>query len=104
VPQFEIPYTLIGGVTVASAAFVFVVLGMVLRARRRPVVSGREELIGARGEALEDITGEGWARVHSERWRVRCGAPLRAGEQLRVTAVHGLLLDVTSEPPDTTGR
>ena len=99
VPQFEIPYTLIGGVTAASAAFVFLVIGMVLRTRRRPVVSGREEMIGAGGEALEDIAGEGWARVHGERWRVRSSAPLRTGERLRVTAVHGLVLEVTGEPP-----
>jgi len=59
VPQFEIPYALIGGVTAASAAFLFLVLGMLVRSRRRPVVSGREELVGAPGEALEDIAGEG---------------------------------------------
>jgi len=104
VPQFELPYALIGGVTAASAAFVFLVIGMVLRTRRRPVVSGREEMIGAGGEALEDIAGEGWARVHGERWRVRSSAPLRTGERLRVTAVHGLLLEVTGEPPDTSRR
>ncbi len=104
VPQFELPYALIGGVTAASAAFVFVVIGMVLRTRGRPVVSGREEMIGAGGEALEDIAGEGWARVHGERWRVRSSAPLRTGERLRVTAVNGLLLDVTGEPPDSSGR
>jgi membrane-bound serine protease (ClpP class) len=94
VPQFELPYALIGGVAAASGAFLFFVIGMLLRARRRPVVSGREELVGARGEALEDIAPEGWARVHGERWRVHAGAPLRAGQRLRVTAVRGLVLDV----------
>jgi membrane-bound serine protease (ClpP class) len=100
VPQFEIPYTLIGGVAAASAAFVFFLVTMLLRARRRPVVSGREELVGAHGEALEDIAQEGWARVHGERWRVRTGVPLRAGARLRVTAVHGLVLDVIQAPHD----
>jgi membrane-bound serine protease (ClpP class) len=94
VPEFEIPYALVGGVTAASAGFVFLVGSMLLRSRRRPVVSGREEMIGAAGEALEDLEGEGWARVHGERWRVRSRAPLRAGERLRVTAVHGLVLEV----------
>jgi len=98
VPQFEIPYSLIAGVTVASAAFLFLMVGMLLRNRRRPVVSGRESLVGAVGEALEDIAGEGWARVQGERWRVRAKEPLRAGERLRVTGVHGLLLDATREP------
>lgn len=104
VPQFEIPYTLIGGVTAASAAFVFLIFGMVLRTRRRQVVSGREDMVGAGGEALEDIAAEGWARVHGERWRVRSSVPLHAGDRLRVTAVNGLLLEVTGEPPDSSGR
>jgi membrane-bound serine protease (ClpP class) len=97
VPQFELPYALIGGVTVASAAFVFLVVGMLVRSRARPVVSGREELVGAVGEALEDIDSEGWARVHGERWRVRTATPLRAGERLRITGVRGLVLDATRE-------
>jgi len=101
VPQFEIPYTLIAGVTMGSAAFLFLVLGMLVRNRARPVVSGREYLVGAKGEALEDIAGEGWARVQGERWRVRADAPLRAGERLRITAVHGLVLDATRESGDT---
>jgi membrane-bound serine protease (ClpP class) len=100
VPQFEIPYSLIAGVTLGTAAFFFLVVGMLIRTRRRPVVSGREYLIGAEGEALEDIEREGWARVQSERWRVRVDSPLRAGEPLRITAVHGLILDATRAPAD----
>lgn len=93
VPEFRIPYALIAGITAASAGFLIFVLGMLVRASRRPVVSGREELVGAAGEALEDLQGEGWARVHGERWRVRCAVPLKRGERLRVTAIHGLVLD-----------
>src|SRR5256885_12274144 len=44
-PGFEIPYALIGGIAAASGAFLVFVVGMLLRARRRPVVSGREEMI-----------------------------------------------------------
>jgi membrane-bound serine protease (ClpP class) len=97
VPEFEIPYALIAGLTAASAAFLILVVGMLLRARRRPVVSGREELVGAAGEALEDLQGEGWARVHGERWRVRCAVPLKRGERLRVTAIQGLVLDAVPD-------
>jgi membrane-bound serine protease (ClpP class) len=104
VPQFELPTALIAGVSAASAAFLLLVVGMVLRSRRRRVVSGREGMIGASGEALEDIAGEGWARVHGERWRVRSSAPLRSGARVRVTAVSGLLLDVAGEPPEATDK
>jgi membrane-bound serine protease (ClpP class) len=97
-PGFEIPYALIGGIAAASAAFLVFVVGMLLRARRRPVVSGREEMIGAAGEALEDFDGEGWARVHGERWRVRAARPVRRGQRLRVAAIDGLVLTVEMDP------
>jgi len=93
-PGFEIPYTLIGGVAAASAAFLFFVIGMAVRNRRRPVVSGREYLIGATAEALEDFEAEGWARVQGETWRVRSNAPVRRGERLQVKGIEGLVLTV----------
>jgi membrane-bound serine protease (ClpP class) len=94
---FDIPYSLIGGVAAASAAFVFLVVGMAVRQRRRPVLTGREQMIGAVAEALEDFEREGWARVHGERWRVRANAPVRRGERLRVSAIDGLILTVEVE-------
>ncbi len=97
-PGFEIPYTLIGGVAAASAAFLIFVVGMLVRVRRRPVVSGREHMIGASGEALEDFDGEGWARVRGETWRVRSHVPLRRGQRLRVAAIDGLVLTVEIDP------
>jgi membrane-bound serine protease (ClpP class) len=96
-PGFEIPYALIGGVAVASAGFLIFVLGMLVRSRRRPVVSGREEMIGATGEALDDFRDEGWARVHGEQWKVRANRPVRRGQKLRVTGMQGLVLSVEPE-------
>jgi len=96
-PGFDIPYALIGGVAVASAGFLILVMGMLAKSRKRAVVSGREQLIGAPAEALEDFPAEGWARVHGERWRVRSSAPVRRGQKLRVTAMQGLILDVVPE-------
>ena len=96
-PGFEIPYALIAGVAVASAGFLIFALGMLMRAHRRPVVSGREHMIGASGEALEDFQGEGWARVRGESWRVRAAVPVRRGERVRVTSMDGLVLTVEVE-------
>ncbi|OFZ97870.1 MAG: serine protease [Betaproteobacteria bacterium RIFCSPLOWO2_02_67_12] len=97
VPGFEIPYALIGGVAAASAAFLVFVVGMLVRQRRRPVVSGREQMVGAAGEALEDFESEGWARVHGENWRVRSRWPVRRGARLRVTGMERLVLIVVAE-------
>ena len=98
IPGFGIPYALIGGFAVASAAFLILMVGFALKARSRPVVSGREELVGSAGEVLEDFEQEGWARVHSETWRVRAAMPLKAGQRVRIAAIDGLVLDVVAEP------
>jgi len=94
---FDIPYALVGGVAAASAAFVFLTIGIAVRNRRRPVVTGREQMIGASAEALEDFEREGWARVHGESWRVRSNAPVRRGDRLQMTAIDGLTLTVEVE-------
>jgi membrane-bound serine protease (ClpP class) len=95
VPGFGVPFSLVLGLAAGSAAFLFLVVGMALKGQRRPVVSGREELLGSTGQALEE---EGWARIHGETWRIRSAAPLKAGQRVRVVAMHGLLLEVVPEP------
>ena len=96
-PGFEIPIALIAGVAAASAGFLIFVVGMLVKSRRRAVVSGREQMIGARGEALDDFEREGWARVQGEQWKVRARGAVRRGEKLRVTGMSGLVLDVERE-------
>jgi membrane-bound serine protease (ClpP class) len=91
-PEFEIPYGLIAGVSVASAALLLLAFGMVMRERKRPVVSGREAMVGAIGEAREDFAAEGWIQVHGELWRARSARPVRRGERLRIRAIEGLVL------------
>jgi membrane-bound serine protease (ClpP class) len=98
IPGYGVPFALIAGFAAASAAFLMLIVGVALKARRRPVVSGREELIGSAGEVLEDFDAEGWARVHSETWRVRAAMPLKAGQRVRIAAMDGLVLDVVAEP------
>jgi membrane-bound serine protease (ClpP class) len=97
VPGYGVPLSLVLGIAAAGAAFLFLVVGMALKAHRRPVVSGREELLGSTGEVLEDFEREGWARVHSETWRIRSRSPLKAGQRVRVAALDGLMLDVVPE-------
>jgi membrane-bound serine protease (ClpP class) len=98
-PGFEIPYGLIGGAAAASAGFLIVMAGMLLKSRRRAVVTGREEMLGATGVALGDFDAEGWARVHGEQWKVRSSRPVRRGQKLRVTAMEGLVLNVEPAGP-----
>ncbi len=94
VPGMGVPLPLIFGLAASSAVFVLLGSGMALGARRAPVVSGREALIGAAG-VVEVIDGDmAWARVYGELWRVRAHGPLTVGQHVRVNAVDGLTLDV----------
>ncbi|MFM0281213.1 nodulation protein NfeD [Paraburkholderia sediminicola] len=110
VPGYGIPLPLIAAVVVFSVVFVFGVSRLALRARRRPVVTGSEGLIGSLGVVLDGglspdaglLPGDaaaggalaGWAQVHGERWRVSSTAPVAAGHAVRVTARRGLTLTV----------
>lgn len=104
IPGFGIPLALIVGVAVVSAAFIFAVSALALKAGRRPVVSGREALIGSRGDILEALDTEGWARVQGERWHVKSDVPLAAGQRVRVVGMEGLLLTVTPESTEYKGE
>jgi membrane-bound serine protease (ClpP class) len=98
VPGYGVPWSVIVPVSFASALFIFSVAGMALKARGRPVVSGREELIGGIGEVLEDFDGrDGWARVHGETWRIRSPQPLGSGQRVRILRMDGLILEVAPE-------
>ncbi len=99
VPGFGIPPGLIAAFTVLNVLFVVAVLRFALKARRRPVVSGSEEMLGASGEVLEAGEDGAWIQVHGESWRGRSGVPLRAGQRVRVTSRDGLVLQVEPEAP-----
>ncbi len=94
VPGYGLPWGLILSLAASTALFMFFVVGMALKARRRPVVTGAEQLVGAEATLLEDCQTEGWARVHGETWRIRCPRPLSRGSRVRVKRVEGLTLDV----------
>ena len=77
---------------------------MALRARRRPVVTGAEGLIGTHGEVIEVIDGQWWARVRSETWKVRSQSDLQPHQRVLVTGMDGLTLSVEPEHPRNQGE
>ncbi len=97
-PGFGPSWWLVGGVALLSAAFFMTVVTLALKARRRPIVSGREQMIGAVGEALATFKTDGRVRVHSEEWQARTHQPLASGQKVRVVGMEGLVLLV--EPFD----
>lgn len=100
VPGYRIPWQLIAGVTAVSIGFLLVVLNFAMRARQRPVVSGREQMLGASGEVLASTEGGVFARVHGEVWKVHANAPLGIGQTVKVVGINGLVLTVEPTRPE----
>ncbi len=92
VPGFGISIPLILTLAVTSAVLLVFVIGMAVQARRRPVVSGAEELMGARGLAVSGFPGPGSVRLHGEIWSARSEAVINPGQPIRVTGREGLVL------------
>ena len=93
-PGYGIPWGVIVPSAVVSVLIMVFAVGLALKARRRPVATGSEEMVGAEGTVLEDCDGEGWAHVHGETWRVACPQNLVKGARVKVVAVDGLSLKV----------
>ncbi len=98
-PGYGIDPWLIGSVALVSGLFFILVIGLAVKSRRHPVVTGREELLGAEGVALESFDRRGRVRVHGELWSATTRHPLRQGDRVRVTGISGLTLRV--EPATT---
>ncbi|MDO9505250.1 MAG: nodulation protein NfeD [Hydrogenophaga sp.] len=102
VPGLGLPLTLIFGLAASSVAVVLFAGGMALRARRRPIVSGCEEMKGAEGVVLERAGSGAWIQIHGERWRATSTDPLQPGQRVRVVGLQGLTLEVRTETGPTT--
>jgi membrane-bound serine protease (ClpP class) len=96
--QSDIPiqasWQVVAGLTAISGAFFLGVLGLAMRARRRPVVTGAEEMIGSVGEVVQWAGSRGRVRVHGEIWWAESALILAEGQKVRVTARTGLTLAV----------
>ncbi len=94
-PGFQIYLSVIAAVALASLFILTAVVGLALKARGRPVVSGVEEMLGKTGRALVDFEdGKGRVFVHSEIWQAQSAEPIAKDQPIRVVAVRGLTLDV----------
>ena len=100
VPGFGVPHAAIAAVGTVGAGAILMIVVMARRAWRRPTVTGQQELIGKHAVAIEDFLGQGRVKIMGELWNARATGPVRAGEEVIVVAVDGLLLTV--RPRDAT--
>ncbi len=90
--NFGLSISVVVASTAVSAGLLILALAMLVRSRRRAVVTGGAALIGAVGSVVEWADGEGRVRVSGEVWRARAGTALQPGERVNVRDRDGLVL------------
>jgi membrane-bound serine protease (ClpP class) len=83
---------LIVGIAGAGGLVIVTIGWLAARARRRPLSTGVETMIGASVEAISDCQERCVVRYGGELWNARTASPLRAGQQARIVKVVELTL------------
>ena len=99
--EFRLSISIVAAVTTLTAAFFLLAVGALLKARKGPIVSGREHLLGSEGNVLNDFDTTGRIRVHGEIWNALTERPIRSGDRVKITAIDGLTLHI--EPVEEEG-
>src|SRR5262245_17054891 len=91
----RVSWQVLVGMAVLSAAFFTGALGFAVRARRRPVRTGAEEMIGSMGKVVDWAQDRGHVLVCGETWAARSSQDrLAKGQKVRVVGRTGLTLEV----------
>jgi membrane-bound serine protease (ClpP class) len=94
VPGFGVPTTLIAAIAAVGGSAIMAIVWVAVRSRGQPIVSGRDDMIGATALAVADFQGRGHVRAQGELWSAEAAVPVRRGQKLRVTGMNGLVLMV----------
>jgi membrane-bound serine protease (ClpP class) len=97
VPGFEIARGLIGGMALGAGIIMLLMVSVFMRARKRQVTTGVEQLLHETAIALNDFDTSGLVDIHGETWRAVARASIKKGQRLRVLRVDGLTLEVAPE-------
>jgi len=83
-------------VVLFAALFFGIGMTAVVRARYSTTTIGREQLVGRRGTAEDDLRPEGVIVVDGARWQARAhrAAGIASGDEVEVVAVSGVTLEV----------
>lgn len=97
VPGLTVSLAFILPLAIVSALVLAGLGTFALRARRRPVVSGAEAMVGGTAVVLDGFEHEGWVLISGERWQAHSTSPVQRGMKVRIEAIDGLVLEVQPE-------
>jgi len=93
-PGFGVHLGLVGGIATVAGMVMFGTVWMAMRARRKPVTTGSEQLVGAQAVAAGGFTGRGTVRIFGEEWNAESRVPVAPGQKVVIERVEGLTLHV----------
>jgi membrane-bound serine protease (ClpP class) len=96
-PGFRVSMGLVGGIATVAGIAMFGTMWLAVKARRKPVTTGTEQLAGAVAEAAEAFSGRGRVRIFGEEWAAVSDKPIASGQRVRIDRVDGLTLHVSPE-------
>jgi membrane-bound serine protease (ClpP class) len=103
-PFMQISHAVIFATVASCTGFILFCLWFVARAQRRHIVSGREGMVGERGQAVTDVHAAGKVFVHGEYWDAVAVEPLPAGSEIEVVGVgEQMRLQVRAVVPPVAG-
>lgn len=101
VPELRLGLTIVLPVSLGLSAIVLFLVNLAVQSQRRRAVTGEAGMIGETGQALTAIAPGSAGRVsaHGEIWNATAEEPIAEGDEVAVTAVHGLKLTVRRARP-----
>ena len=93
-PWIEVAGAVVKGIILGVVAILGVVLVLVRRTMKKPVVVGKEELIGKVGVVTAALAPEGLVKLRGELWTAVCKEHAKKGEEVIVKDVKGVKLIV----------
>lgn len=98
VPGFRISIALLAAGTLITAAFFMFLVGMGAQALKRPVVTGKEGIIGQVVTAKTDIAPVGKIFADGAWWSAETdGEPIKKGDSVRIVGMEGLKIKVVKD-------
>ena len=76
------------------ALFELLEIALWLKLRNLRSITGAETMVGTKGRVVEDCDPTGTVRVKGQLWTASCAGGVLSGEDVIVTKVSGLRLDV----------
>ncbi|MEN3976233.1 nodulation protein NfeD [Emcibacter sp. SYSU 3D8] len=98
-PEFQVSPGFVITTTVILGGLMIFLLGLALRAHRRPIAAGEEAAPGTIVEVIDWRGHTGAVLYRGERWKAQGPAEFRPGQTVRVSGRDGLTLTVTSSEP-----